>query len=68
MFFPEENKCEETILEYLCLYAPRSCMLIVNRGDDDAITCAFSRGYWEVNGIAVKAVCGGTVNMTFKLS
>ena len=44
MFFPEENKCEETILEYLCLYAPQSCMLIVNRGDDDAIICAFSRG------------------------
>jgi hypothetical protein len=48
-----------------CLYAPRSCMLFVNRGNDDATTCAFSRGCWEVNGTAVEAVCGG---LTFKHS
>jgi hypothetical protein len=28
-------------------------MLAVNGADDDAATCVFSRGYCEVNGIAV---------------
>ena len=40
-------------------------MLFVNSGNDDATTCAFSRGCWEVNGTAVEAVCGG---LTFKHS
>jgi hypothetical protein len=34
-------------------------MLFVIREDDNATTCAFSRGFWEVNGTAVKAVSGG---------
>jgi hypothetical protein len=33
--------------------------LFVNGADDDATTCAFSRGCCKVNGTAVKAVCGG---------
>ena len=41
------------------MYAPRSCILFVNGADDDATTCAFSRGCCKVNGTAVKAVCGG---------
>ena len=46
-------------LRILCLYVPRSCMLFVIGEDDNATTCAFSRGCWEVNGTAVKAVSGG---------
>ena len=34
-------------------------MLFVNGEDDDATTCAFSRGCCEVSGTAVKAVSGG---------
>jgi hypothetical protein len=34
-------------------------MLFVIGEDDDATTCAFSRGCCEVNGTAVKAVSGG---------
>ena len=45
--------------ENFSLYAPRSCKLFVNIGDDDAATCAFSGGCWEINGTAVKTVCGG---------
>ena len=51
--------CQETIWEFLCLYAPWSCMLFVIREDDDATTCAFSRGCCEVNGTAIKNVSGG---------
>ena len=34
-------------------------MLFVNGADDDATTCAFSRGCCEVNRTAVDAVCEG---------
>jgi hypothetical protein len=41
--FSVKNLCQETIREFLRLYAPRSCMLFVNGADDDATTPAFSR-------------------------
>jgi hypothetical protein len=31
----------------------------VNGADDDATTCAFSRGCCDVSGTAVNAICGG---------
>jgi hypothetical protein len=34
-------------------------MLFVIGEDDDATTCAFSRGCCEVSGTAIKAVIGG---------
>ena len=58
-FFPEKNIFQETIGECFCLYAPQSCLLFVSGADDDATTCVFSRGCCEINGTAVKAVCGG---------
>jgi hypothetical protein len=51
--------CQETIWEFLCLYAPQSFMLFVNGADDDTTICAFSRGCCEVSRTAVKAVCEG---------
>ena len=57
--FPEKNIYQEIIREFLCLYAPRSCILLVNAAGDDSTTCAFSRGCYEVKGTTVKAVCGG---------
>jgi hypothetical protein len=57
--FSEKNICQETIRECSCLYAPRYCMLFVNGAEDDATTCALSRGCCEVNWTAVKAACGG---------
>jgi hypothetical protein len=39
--------------ENFMLYAPWSCMLFVIGEDDDATTCAFSRGCCEVSGTAV---------------
>ena len=45
---------------YVCMHhGPVSSMLFVIGEDDNATTCAFSRGFWEVNGTAVKAVSGG---------
>ena len=34
-------------------------LLFVKGADDDATTCVFSRGCYEVNGTAVNVVCGG---------
>jgi hypothetical protein len=34
-------------------------MLFVNGTDDDATTCAFSRGCYEVNRTAINTICGG---------
>ena len=51
----EKDVCQETMQDFLCLYTPQSCMLFVNV----ATACAFSRECSEVNGTAVKAVCGG---------
>jgi hypothetical protein len=47
------------IAEFLCLYAPWSCMLFVIGEDDDATSCAFSRGCCKVNGTAIKTVSEG---------
>ena len=33
-----ETNCMSRNLEFLCLYAPRSCMFFVNRADDDTTT------------------------------
>ena len=57
--FSRKIICQETIREFLCLYAPRSFMLFAIGEDDDATTCAFSRGCCKVNGTAVKTVRGG---------
>jgi hypothetical protein len=39
-------------------------MLFVNGADDDATACAFSRGCWEVNGRAEKAIGGGLSHLS----
>ena len=59
VFFPETILCQETILEFLYLYAPRFCILFVIGENDDATICVFSRGCCEVNGTVVRAVSGG---------
>ena len=41
-FFRKEIVCQETSQNILCLYPPRSCMLLVQGADDDATTSAFS--------------------------
>ena len=62
-FFRKEIVCQETSQNILCLYPPRSCMLLVQGADDDATTSAFSRECCKVNGKAVKAVCGGLCHL-----
>ena len=62
-FFRKEIVCQETSKKKLCLYPPRSCMLLVQGADDDATTSAFSRECCKVNGKAVKAVCGGLCHL-----
>jgi hypothetical protein len=61
VFFSEKSICQETIGEFIYLYAPRSCILFVNGADDDATTCAFSRGCCEVNWTAVTSRLWRTV-------
>jgi hypothetical protein len=56
--FSGKNYMSRNNSRMLCLYAPGSCMLFVIGEDDEATTCAFSRGCCEVSGTAVKAVSG----------